>query len=279
MESKDIVSSCLVSKDQETPCIKSVKKGSLDSKTKDVHEIKYKMSKAKEKCMAYYRSLHSHLRVLSKEDLKGTRIEYGFKRAFMSLFGQDDESFTNKYFVEYTGIKVKHFRDTQIQHIGNAKKSIAKRACHKRQYDRKDTSSRSGNDVGASDANIILVYDEEPIVEFASKVDVKKDLSKPVTPYYFPKVKEPAFAKHHHVIAPGSSRNTPKNVSTLPLKESLGSNDRWKPTGRIFKTVGLRWIPTGNLFESCKSKSYGLIKDENDAYVMNEVQGNKVKLW
>ncbi|GKF48176.1 hypothetical protein Tco_0141427, partial [Tanacetum coccineum] len=23
---------------------------------------------------------------------------------------------------------------------------------------------------------------------------------------------------------------------------------RWKPTGRIFKTVSLRWIPTGNMF-------------------------------
>ncbi|GJU60475.1 hypothetical protein Tco_1238241 [Tanacetum coccineum] len=52
------------------------------------------MSKAKERCMAYFRSLHSHLQVLSKDDLKGTRIEHGFKRAFMSLFGQDVDTFT-----------------------------------------------------------------------------------------------------------------------------------------------------------------------------------------
>ncbi|GJR15347.1 hypothetical protein Tco_0797999 [Tanacetum coccineum] len=58
------------------------------------HAIKYKMSKAKERCMAYFRSLHSHLQVLSKDDLKGTRIEHGFKRAFMSLFGQDVDTFT-----------------------------------------------------------------------------------------------------------------------------------------------------------------------------------------
>ncbi|GKE47359.1 hypothetical protein Tco_1478617 [Tanacetum coccineum] len=25
---------------------------------------------------------------------------------------------------------------------------------------------------------------------------------------------------------------------------------KWKPTGKIFKTVGLRWIPTGKIFES-----------------------------
>nr|GEV73757.1 hypothetical protein [Tanacetum cinerariifolium] len=73
----------------ETAFNKLVKERSLDSKTKDVHAIKYKMLKEKEKCMAYFRSLHSHLQVLFKEDLKGTRIEHGLKRAFMSLFGQE----------------------------------------------------------------------------------------------------------------------------------------------------------------------------------------------
>ncbi|GJU50322.1 hypothetical protein Tco_1219877 [Tanacetum coccineum] len=48
-----------------------------NSETKDVRAIKYKMSKAKERCMAYFRSLHSHLQVLSKDYLKGTRIEHG----------------------------------------------------------------------------------------------------------------------------------------------------------------------------------------------------------
>ncbi|GJX87782.1 hypothetical protein Tco_0339796 [Tanacetum coccineum] len=73
---------------------KLVKECSLNSEPQDVHAIKYKMSKAKERCMAYFRSLHSHLQVLLKDDLKGTRIEHGFKRAFMSLFGQDVDTFT-----------------------------------------------------------------------------------------------------------------------------------------------------------------------------------------
>ncbi|GKD36652.1 hypothetical protein Tco_1252161 [Tanacetum coccineum] len=34
-------------------------------------------------------------------------------------------------------------------------------------------------------------------------------------------------------------------------KTSPRSDLRWKPTGRIFKSVGLRWIPTGKLFDSC----------------------------
>ncbi|GJZ54951.1 hypothetical protein Tco_0610144 [Tanacetum coccineum] len=79
----------------ETTFYKLVKKSSLDSETKDMHAIKYKMSKAKERCMTNFRSLHSHLQFLSKEDLKGTRIEHGFKRAFMSLFGHDHDTFTS----------------------------------------------------------------------------------------------------------------------------------------------------------------------------------------
>nr|GEX41421.1 hypothetical protein [Tanacetum cinerariifolium] len=79
----------------ETASSKSVKESSLDSATKNVHAIKYKKSKAKERCMTYFRSLHSHLQVLSKEDLKGTRIEYGFTRAFISLFGQEADTFTS----------------------------------------------------------------------------------------------------------------------------------------------------------------------------------------
>nr|GEV48867.1 hypothetical protein [Tanacetum cinerariifolium] len=80
----------------DTALSKLVKESNLDSKTKNVHEIKYKMSKAKERFMAYFLSLHSHLQVLSKEDLKGTHIEHGFKRAFLSLFGQDDEISQNQ---------------------------------------------------------------------------------------------------------------------------------------------------------------------------------------
>ncbi|GJX70518.1 hypothetical protein Tco_0307689 [Tanacetum coccineum] len=79
----------------ETASNKLVKESSLNSATKFVHAIKHKMSKEKERSMAYFRSLHSHLQVLSKEDLKGTRIEHGFKRAFMSLFGQDVNTFTS----------------------------------------------------------------------------------------------------------------------------------------------------------------------------------------
>ncbi|GJS87776.1 hypothetical protein Tco_0770412 [Tanacetum coccineum] len=109
---------------------------------------------------------------------------------------------------------------------------------------------------------------------FASQVDVNKNLSKPVTQHYLPKKTESAFAKPDHVIASSSSRNSSKNMprfssndmiftghrfspnktSAVYEKTSPRSDLRWKPTGRIFKSVGLRWIPTGKLFDSCTSK-------------------------
>nr|GEV50117.1 hypothetical protein [Tanacetum cinerariifolium] len=49
---------------------------------------------------------------------------------------------------------------------------------------------------------------------FASQVDVNNALSKPVTPHYFPKVRESVFVKPHHVIASGSSRIVLKNHNT-----------------------------------------------------------------
>ncbi|GJY28379.1 hypothetical protein Tco_0404146 [Tanacetum coccineum] len=47
---------------------------------------------------------------------------------------------------------------------------------------------------------------------FSSQVDVKKDLSKPVTTHYLPNGKESAFAKPNHVIASSESRNSSKNM-------------------------------------------------------------------
>nr|GFC46336.1 hypothetical protein [Tanacetum cinerariifolium] len=108
---------------------------------------------------------------------------------------------TEKYFVEYTGIEVKHFRDTLLQNMGNVKKSIFERARHQCQYDRRvnkrlmqmqeikidmgkalnddlvvtknsetesevqDDNSRSGNDTDADNVDIRPIYDEEPMTK------------------------------------------------------------------------------------------------------------------
>nr|GEW00487.1 hypothetical protein [Tanacetum cinerariifolium] len=114
---------------------------------------------------------------------------------------------TVKYFVKYTSIEVKHFRDTLLQHMGNVKKSVAERLCHQRQYDRRvnkrqmqthkrkintakavndnlvvgkqwnrirsaDDNSRSGNDTNADDADIRPIYDEEQMAEHTEQPEI-----------------------------------------------------------------------------------------------------------
>ncbi|GJY80707.1 hypothetical protein Tco_0493458 [Tanacetum coccineum] len=49
-------------------------------------------------------------------------------------------------------------------------------------------------------------------------------------------------------------RFSPNKTSAVYEKTYPRSDLRWKPMGRIFKSVGLRWIPTGKLFDSCTRK-------------------------
>ncbi|GJY98079.1 hypothetical protein Tco_0514989 [Tanacetum coccineum] len=206
----------------ETAFNKSVKESSLDSETKDVQVIKYKMSKAKERCMTYFRPFHLHLQVLSKEDLKGTRIKHGFKRAFLSLFGQDNETFTstvllnvdqlqkqldkdefkedgsmasfwviNRQFQIFIDLQVSLDYDSQMTDKTRHKR-LCDRRVNKRQMQTQeskvdlgkaldaglvvtersgtesevqDTRSMLGNDTDADDADIRLIYDEEPMAK------------------------------------------------------------------------------------------------------------------
>ncbi|GKB61950.1 hypothetical protein Tco_0918136 [Tanacetum coccineum] len=50
-------------------------------------------------------------------------------------------------------------------------------------------------------------------------------------------------------------RFSPNKSSAMYEKTSPRSDLRWKPTGRIFKSIGLRWNPTRKLFKSCTSKA------------------------
>ncbi|GJX09028.1 retrovirus-related pol polyprotein from transposon TNT 1-94 [Tanacetum coccineum] len=174
----------------ETASSKLVKECSLNSETKDVHAIKYKMSKAKERCMAYFRSLHSHLQVLSKADLKGTHVEHGFRREFMSIFGQDVDTFTSTMLLNVHQLQkqldkdkfqedgsmaafwvVQHFRDTLLQHLANVKNPLLKETVIK---DRKSIGQTQtvkmmqqvqGMIKMIDDADIRPIYDEEPMAK------------------------------------------------------------------------------------------------------------------
>ncbi|GJW69881.1 hypothetical protein Tco_0126798 [Tanacetum coccineum] len=68
--------------------------------------------------MVSFRQLHSHLKLLSNNDLKGTRTEYGFKRAFATLFGQDLETFTSTMFRKMDQLE-KQLDNEEFQEIGS----------------------------------------------------------------------------------------------------------------------------------------------------------------
>nr|GEX23229.1 hypothetical protein [Tanacetum cinerariifolium] len=245
-----------------------------DIQERELHQLELMQENAIESCMTSFWLIHSFLQVLSYDESKSKRVS---ERAFMTLFGQDNETFTStmflnldqlqrqldkdefqgdksmaafwvienqfqkfiewqyfmdydsqmteKFFAEYTRIKMQ----TQKSKIdsGSALDVVSSQALDANlvvmesngtESGMHDTSSSSGNYITyVVDANIRPVNDQVPFAKFASQVDVINDLSKPITPHYVPKVREPVFVKPHHVIASGSSRNS--------SNESFRSND------------------------------------------------------
>ncbi|GKD33647.1 hypothetical protein Tco_1249156, partial [Tanacetum coccineum] len=107
------------------------------------------------------------------------------------------------------------------------------------------------NDTDADDTDIRPIYEEEPMAEEVNshaKIQSRKttNSNKPVDQKS--RTQKPGrqiFTRH---------RFSPNKTSVVYEKTSSRSDLRWKPTGIIFKFVGLRWIPIGKLFYSCTSK-------------------------
>ncbi|GJR47778.1 hypothetical protein Tco_1315881 [Tanacetum coccineum] len=66
-------------------------KASDDIQERELHQLQLMQENAKESCMTSFRLLHSFL-VLSYDESKSMRVS---ERAFMTLFGQDNETFTS----------------------------------------------------------------------------------------------------------------------------------------------------------------------------------------
>nr|GEY09626.1 hypothetical protein [Tanacetum cinerariifolium] len=158
--------------------------------------------KAQERCMVSFQLLHSHFKLLSNNDLKGTRAEYGFKRAFATLFGQVLETFTstmllnmdqlekqldNKEFQEIRSMAAfKHKREYESRVNDRQMQTIEEKVNTSKALDaslvdtkssgtesvEQDTSSESGNDAHADDANIRPIYDEQPMAEVHTTAEI-----------------------------------------------------------------------------------------------------------
>ncbi|GJU41496.1 hypothetical protein Tco_1194453 [Tanacetum coccineum] len=282
--------------------------------------------KAKESCMVSLRLHHSHLNVLSYNDLNETLFEGGFERAFATLFDQDVQTFTGTMLLNLDQLE-KQLEKEKFQEIGSfdafrvvmthneakikreinvletinieLENSVAKLLTKNEKLNKENEhlkqiykdlcdsikktqiQTRDHNDSLIAQVNSKTVENADlkaqiqekvfanaalknelrklkgssvdtkfekpailgkPVLQshrhqsvirqptafkseqpkfskpwFASQVDMKNDLPKPVTPHYFPKVKDFVLTKPNHMIAPGSSRNS--------SKESYGSNN------------------------------------------------------
>nr|GEV17125.1 hypothetical protein [Tanacetum cinerariifolium] len=62
-----------------------------NSQERELHQLQKMHDNAKESCMTSFQQLHSFLQVLSYDESKSRRVS---ERAFMTFFGQDNETFT-----------------------------------------------------------------------------------------------------------------------------------------------------------------------------------------
>nr|GEX63353.1 hypothetical protein [Tanacetum cinerariifolium] len=141
------------------------------SETKDSN-LETASSKSVEEQLGFYNK---------RQDLKGTRIEHGFKRAFMSLFGQDADIFTSTMLLKVDQLQQQLDKD-EFQEDGSMtafwvtqeSKTDTGKAVNDdmvviessgTESEVKDDNSRSGNDTDADDADIRPIYDEEPMAK------------------------------------------------------------------------------------------------------------------
>nr|GEY23856.1 hypothetical protein [Tanacetum cinerariifolium] len=94
------------------------------------------------------------------------------------------------------------------------------------------------------------------VLELNSRASAQKKDAQSLkkTKRYMPVEKKYDSKKHDRQISIGQKLSPNKSstmyLKTMPPRSCL----RWKPTGRIFKTVGLRWVPTGKIFTFSTTK-------------------------
>ncbi|GJY05773.1 hypothetical protein Tco_0371713 [Tanacetum coccineum] len=202
-----------------------------------------------------------------------------FQMFIKSWIYLDDEYvvMTHNHFLQYTQLEIPEFRDTLIQHMEIVKKSTVKVAQIREfgqlessgtESKEKDTSSRSRNDAHADDVDIRPIYDKEQMAEVNSRAKV---------PFYkttkrYKPVEQTSFAKKPERQIPKGHRFSIQKTSVVHEKTMTPRSClRWKPTGKIFKTIGLRWVPTRKIFTSSTTKvdsepSNGSNKDITNPY-------------
>ncbi|GJT75365.1 hypothetical protein Tco_1042090 [Tanacetum coccineum] len=195
--------------------------------------------------------------ILSKEDLKGTRIEHGFKRAFMPLFGQDAD-FTSTMLLNVDQLQKQLDKD-KFQEDGSMEEGSMASLL---------TKESKINTCKAVDVDLVVIESsgtESEVQDDSSGCVVRKDRNSKTSVMPSARFQSTADgSKPKPRSTNHSTRSLPvfkskhrfflNKTSVVYEKTSPRSDLRWKPTGRIFKTVGLRWVPMGKILASCTRK-------------------------
>ncbi|GJR87985.1 hypothetical protein Tco_0211996 [Tanacetum coccineum] len=93
------------------------------------------------------------------------------------------------------------------------------------------------------------------VTKFLNEVNLRAKVPSHKTTTRYKPVEQTSVAKKPERQIPIGHRFSIKKTSVVHEKIiTPRSCLRWKPTGKIFKTVGLKWIPTGKIFTSSTTK-------------------------
>ncbi|GJU77342.1 hypothetical protein Tco_1274412 [Tanacetum coccineum] len=133
-----------------------------------------------------------------------------------------------------------------------------------------DTSSRSGNDAHADDADIRPIYDEEPMAEVQTTAEIN------IFATGQQHTEQPEFNNEGEV-----DQNAEQCHDTCPLPAQLTDNHttelsnqslEFENIRKLFKTVGLKWIPTRKIFTSSTTKVDSEPTNGSNADITNQYE-------
>nr|GEU57121.1 hypothetical protein [Tanacetum cinerariifolium] len=111
------------------------------------------------------------------------------------------------------------------------------------------------------------------ITKFLNKVNSHAKVPSNKTTNKNKPIEQTSFAKKPERQIPKGHRFSIKKTSVVHEKTMTPrSSLRWKPTSKIFKTVGLRWVPTGKIFTSSTTKVYSEPTDGSDENITNQYE-------
>ncbi|GJX05651.1 reverse transcriptase domain-containing protein [Tanacetum coccineum] len=122
---------------------------------------------------------------------------------------------------------------------------------------------------------------DECVLGYLSKLNPRasaqnKDAKSHKTTKRYMPVEKTRESKRPERQIPSGHRFSKKKTTTVPEKKMTPRSClRWKQTGKIFKTVGLRWVPTGKTFVSSTTKVDSEPPNGSNADITNQCKSEQ----